>query len=141
MQSVTPNENHAPPGFEVFESSPLVSVMGPVWIRRHEVPPTFGIRIEERHGNTAGTAHGAVLVTLADVALGHGIRAVANRDLRLVTTGLTVDFARPIRVGEWVEAKADIQYQSRRNVFASCFLVSANQRAVRVSGIYSVIDD
>jgi hypothetical protein len=30
-----------------------------------------------------------MLVALADLALGHGIRAVAGRDLRLVTAGLT----------------------------------------------------
>jgi uncharacterized protein (TIGR00369 family) len=111
-----------PDGFEAFDASPFLSVVGPVWVRRQHVPPTFGIRIEERHTNTAGTAHGAMLVALADLALGHGIRAVAGRNLRLVTAGLTVDFAIPARVGDWVETQADIQHQSRRNVFANCYL-------------------
>jgi acyl-coenzyme A thioesterase 13 len=139
--SVTPNETTVPSGFEVFESSPFLNAVGPMWIRRREAPPTFGMRIEERHTNTAGTAHGAVLVALADVALGHGIRSVADRPLRLVTAGLTVDFARPVRMGAWVEAQAEIQHQSRRNVFANCYLVSEGQRVVRASGIYTVIGE
>ncbi len=141
MCSVTLDEPHVPDGFEVFESSPFLSVVGPLWVRRQDVPPTFGIRIEERHTNTAGTAHGAMLVALADLALGHGIRAVAGRALGLVTAGLAVDFARPVRVGDWVDAQADIQHQSRRNVFANCYLVCDGQRVVRASGIYTVVDD
>jgi acyl-CoA thioesterase FadM len=54
---------------------------------------------------------------------------------------LTVDFARPAQVGDWVETQADIQHQSRRNVFANCYLVSGGQRVVRASGIYTVLDD
>ena len=141
MSSVTLDEEHVPDGFEAFDASPFLAVIGPVWVRRQHVPPAFGIRIEERHTNTTGTAHGAMLVALADLALGHGIRAVAGRNLRLVTAGLTVDFARPAQVGDWVETQADIQHQSRRNVFANCYLVSGGQRVVRASGIYTVLDD
>jgi uncharacterized protein (TIGR00369 family) len=135
------DEHHIPRGFEAFESSPFVAAVGPVWVQRRDGPPTFGIRIEQRHTNTAGTAHGAMLVALADLALGHGIRAVAGRDLRLATAGLTVDFMRPVRVGDWVETQTDIEHKSRRNVFANCYLVSASHRAVRASGIYTILID
>ena len=130
-----------PDGFEDFASSPFFAVMGPVWIRRGDVPPTFGLRIESRHYNSRGTAHGGLLSALADVALGHGIRAVADRNVRLVTAGLSLDFARPIPVGQWVEAQADIQHQTRRTVFASCYLMSDGRRAVRASGIYTIVGD
>jgi uncharacterized protein (TIGR00369 family) len=105
------------------------------------MPPTFGIRIEPRHCNSAGTAHGGLLVSLADLALGHGILAAVGGGTRLVTAGLSVDFARPIAVGEWVEAQADIQDQTRRTVFASCYLTCDGHRAVRASGIYTIVGD
>ena len=55
MGAVSLDELHVPDGFEVFESSPFLSVVGPLWVRRRQhVPPTFGMRIEERHTNTAG---------------------------------------------------------------------------------------
>jgi acyl-coenzyme A thioesterase PaaI-like protein len=78
MKSVTPGEQDVPDGFEAFDPSPFLAVVGPVWVSRQHVPPSFGIRIEERHTNTAGTAHGAMLVALADLALGDGIRAIAG---------------------------------------------------------------
>lgn len=127
-----------PVGFEAFASSPFFATVGPAWIRRSDVPPTFGIRIEPRHCNSAGTAHGGLLAALADLALGQGIRAVAGRSLRLITAGLSVDFARPIAVGQWVEAQADIQHQTWRTVFANCYLTSDGHRAVRASGIYTI---
>jgi uncharacterized protein (TIGR00369 family) len=132
-------EQGRPADFEAFSSSPFFATVGPAWIRRRDVPPTFGIRIEPRHCNSAGTAHGGLLVALADLALGQGIRAVADRDFRLVTAGLSVDFARPIPVGQWVEAQADIQHHTRRTVFANCYLTSNGQRAVRASGIYTIV--
>jgi acyl-coenzyme A thioesterase 13 len=142
LSTVTSEEEQGvPDGFEAFASSPFFATVGPAWIRRRDVPPTFGIRIEPRHCNSGGTAHGALLVALADLALGRGIRAVAGRDVRLVTAGLSVDFARPIAVGEWVEAQADIQQRTRRTVFANCYLVSTGQRAVRASGIYTITGD
>jgi acyl-coenzyme A thioesterase 13 len=133
-------EQGRPAGFEAFASSPFFASVGPAWIRR-DVPPTVGIRIEPRHCNSGGTAHGGLLAALADLALGQGIRAVAGRSIRLVTAGLSVDFARPIAVGQWVEAQADIQHQTRRTVFASCYLTSNGHRAVRASGIYTIADD
>jgi acyl-coenzyme A thioesterase 13 len=131
-------EQDVPAGFEAFSSSPFFAVVGPAWIRRRDVPPTFGMRIEPRHCNSGGTAHGGLLVALADLALGQGIRAVAGPDVRLVTAGLSADFARPIAVGQWVEAQADIQHQASRTVFANCYLMTNGHRAVRASGIYTI---
>jgi hypothetical protein len=81
------------------------------------------------------------LVAVADMALGQGVRASVDPNLHLVTAGLTVDFARPVRVGDWVQAQADIQHRSRRTVFASCYLVSDGHRVVRASGIYSIVSE
>jgi acyl-coenzyme A thioesterase 13 len=132
-------ELDVPPAFESFDPSPFFASIGSVWIRR-DVPPTFGMRIEERHSNSMGTAHGAALVALADLVLGRGIRAVAGEDLQIVAAGLTADFASPVRIGEWVDGQADIQRRSGRTVFANCYLMRNEERVVRVSGIYTAVD-
>ncbi|MEC3982501.1 PaaI family thioesterase [Amycolatopsis sp. H20-H5] len=128
-----------PPGFEPFASSPFVAAIGPVWIRRGEGPPTLGAVVGEQHANTGGTAHGGFLATLVDLVLAQGVKAVARPGARLVTAGLTLDFAEPVPLGSWVEARADVQRQSRRTVFANCFLVADGHRAVRGSGIFTVV--
>lgn len=96
MLTVTEAEEHdVPPGFEAFHSSPFFAMIGPAWIRQADSPPSFGIRIEQRHTNTGGTAHGGLLAALADMTLGQGVRASVDHDLHLVTAGLTIDFALP----------------------------------------------
>jgi uncharacterized protein (TIGR00369 family) len=112
-------EFHVPSDFEPFDPSPFFASIGSVWIRR-DVPPTFGMRIEERNTNSLGTAHGAALVALADLVRGRGIRAVVGENRQVVAAGLTADFASPVRTGEWVEGRADIQRRSGRTVFANC---------------------
>jgi uncharacterized protein (TIGR00369 family) len=134
-------EQDVPAGFEAFYSSPFFAMIGPAWIRRADTPPTFGIRIEQRHTNTGGTAHGGLLAAVADMTLGQGVRASVEHDLRLVTAGLTIDFARPVWTGDWVQAQADVQHRSRRTVFASCYLISNGHRAVRASGIYTIANE
>jgi acyl-coenzyme A thioesterase 13 len=142
MLTVTEAEEHdVPPGFEAFHSSPFFAMIGPAWIRQADSPPSFGIRIEQRHTNTGGTAHGGLLAALADMTLGQGVRASLDHDLHLVTAGLTIDFALPVRTGDWVQAQADIQHRSRRTVFASCYLISNGHRAVRASGIYTIANE
>jgi acyl-coenzyme A thioesterase 13 len=132
-------ELDVPAGFEPFDPSPFFASIGSVWIRRN-VPPTFGMRIEERNTNSMGTAHGAALVALADLVLGRGIRAAVGGDLQIVAASLTADSAGPVRTGERIEGQADIQRRSGRTVFANCYLIRNEDRVVRVSGIYTVVD-
>ena len=129
------SDPNVPEGFELFESSPFAALVGPFFVRPDE-PPTFGLVIEERHLNTWGSAHGAVLTALVDLALGHGVLSARGDGPPLVTAGLTTDFAFPVPLGTWIHAQADIQRLSRRAAYASCFVMSDGQRAVRASGIY-----
>ena len=129
----------APEGFEPHSSSPFFDAVGPVWVDRRGETPAFGMYIEHRHCNTSGTAHGAILSGLADLTLGHGIRATGIGDARLVTASLTIDFAAPVPEGAWIEGAADVQRLTKRSAFANCYLVVDGVRAVRASGVYTMI--
>jgi acyl-coenzyme A thioesterase 13 len=120
--------------FEIFEGSPFVELFGPVW-RRKDAPPTFALRLETRHANASRTTHGGVLMGLVDMALGHGVRSTFEGTIRLVTASLTADFARPVAIGSWIKAQADVQYRSERTAFASCFVMSDGERAVHASAV------
>ena len=62
-----------PPGFEpLFRTSPFLETVGPLFYRRDpERGLVIGLRIAEKHANARGFAHGGLLVTLADIALGY----------------------------------------------------------------------
>jgi uncharacterized protein (TIGR00369 family) len=128
-----------PDGFEpVLRGSPFVQLIGPIFHKmmddgRHIV----GIRIEERHTNIKGIAHGGMLATLADSALGIAI-ALENSDRKaMVTVNLSTDFVEAAYPGDWVEADVDLQRIGGRLAFANCYLKVGEKRILRASGVFA----
>ena len=67
---------------------------------------TFGVQVQEHHANGLMNAHGGLLMTLADMAWGNVISV--ERSMFWVTVRLTCDFLASAKLGEWVEAGAEI---------------------------------
>jgi acyl-coenzyme A thioesterase 13 len=128
-----------PEGFKAFQggSSPFLSSVGPLYAKREGTVLVIALRIEERHLNTRGVAHGGMLVTLADSALGIAIAALRSPPHPMVTVNLSADFADAARAGDWVEARVDVQKMGKRLAFASCHLWVGNKRILRASGIFA----
>ena len=109
-----------PLGFEPDpRSSPLLELLGPVH-QRTDGPGklTLGVRIDERHLNARGTAHGAVLTAMGDVALGRSAALLNDLPMGLVTVTLTTHFLRPVPAGSWLEVTATLMRPARSVVFA-----------------------
>ena len=128
-----------PPGFKALQrgSSPFLSSLGPLYAKNEGSSVVIGLRIEEKHLNTRGVAHGGMLVTLADSALGIVIAMSRSPPQPMVTVNLTADFADVARAGDWVEARVDVQKIGKRFAFASCHLWVGEKRILRASGIFA----
>ena len=98
----------------------------------------IGLRIEEKHCNSAGTAHGGLVATMADVALGNSIGHASISDeereqwreggyelkrppVPRVTVNLSTDHAGFAKVGHWVEMNVDIQKLGKSMSFANAY--------------------
>ena len=130
--------NEIPAGFVPLERpSPFLYTVGPLFISgdggEQEV---IGLRIEEKHTNTVGIAHGGVLAALADVALGHRLVFSTRPPRTLVTINLTLDFIGSAGRGAWLEARVEIHKQEGRMAFASARLSAGDRQVVRASGIF-----
>ncbi len=126
-----------PDGFQPFAySSAFLDAVGPLHEGATEDGDLIlGLRIEARHCNRRGFAHGGLLVTLADLVLGYALgRAAGQRGL--LTVNLTADFAGAAQLGQWVEARADVQKAKGSLAFANCYISADGQRIVRASGIF-----
>lgn len=131
--------SNAAEGFEpLFRTSPFLDLIGPFYQRRDGEQLIIGVRIEERHTNSRGQAHGGVLLTLADIALGYCTAFSVDPPAALTTANINADFAGPARVGDWVTAHVDIQKLGGRLAFSSAYLCVNGQRIVRTSGVFSV---
>jgi len=115
--------------------------------------PAWGIRIEEARAdyarismvvradmlNSHGIAHGGMLVTLADTALGIALATSRTPPQPMVTVNLSTDFADAARAGDWIEAHVDIQKVGTRLAFANCYLVVGSKRILRASGVFALV--
>lgn len=132
---------NAPAGFEpLFRTSPFLDLLGPFYYRKDGDALVVGLYIAEKHTNARGAAHGGLLMTLSDIAIGYATAFSADPPLRLVTTNMSVDFAGAAKIGDWVEARVDIQKTGRRLAFANAYLHVGPERVVRASATFLVTD-
>jgi uncharacterized protein (TIGR00369 family) len=128
-----------PPGFEpLFRTSPFLETIGPLFYRRDaERGLVIGLRVLPKHANARGTAHGGLLMTLLDIALGYASGLSQDPPAKLTTASLTADFVGAPAVGDWVEAHVDVQKVGGRLAFANAFLVANGERVTRGSAVFA----
>ena len=133
------SEPNPPLGFELlFRTSPFLDTVGPLFCRKDpERGLVIGLRVAEKHANARGIAHGGLLLTLADIALGYRTAFAQEPPAGLITASLTADFAGAAKVGDWVEAHVDIQKVGGRLAFANAFLMVDGERIVRASAVFA----
>jgi acyl-coenzyme A thioesterase 13 len=138
MTSAAPDVD-LPAGFEpLFRSSPFLDHLGPFFMRREE-DGTFvvGLRVLPCHANGRGGAHGGLLMTLCDIALGYRTSSSINPRPLLTTASVTADFAGSAKVGDWIEAHVDVHKVGSRLAFANCYVMCAGQRIVHASAVFA----
>jgi uncharacterized protein (TIGR00369 family) len=118
-------------------TSPYFDLVGPLLSRPSEDGVEFALRIDGRHVNARGLAHGGVLATLADVALGYSAAFQSHPPAQLITASLTIDFAGAVREGELVVATVDVQRVGKRMAFANCYLACDGRRVARASAVFA----
>lgn len=120
----------------LFRSSPVLELIGPLYCRGEGADLVTGMRAEAKHCNARGTVHGGMLATLADVALGYAMAFSSTPPANLVTANLTLDFAGTAKIGDWLEARVDVQKRGSRLSFANCYISVNEQRIVRASAVF-----
>jgi uncharacterized protein (TIGR00369 family) len=114
--------------------------LGDLYCRRNDGEIVIAMRIDERHTNMRGIAHGGMLSSLADSALGIGLTLYCEGRHSFVTVNLSTDFVDAARPGDWVEAHVDVQKLGGRVAFANCFLQVGERRILRASGVFAVMN-
>lgn len=136
----TPAPPGVPPGFTPLgRGGPFLQLFGPLYGKKTETSTIIGLCVEEKHLNTGRVAHGGMLVTLADSALGIAVWDRLPSGGRLVTVSLATDFVETARLGDFVEAHVDVQKVGKRLAFASCYLLVGARRILRASGVFAVL--
>ena len=130
-----------PEGYKLINrGGPFIAMLGPLYYKTQEPGCSIiALRIEDKHLNIRGIAHGGMLVTLADSALGIALSMSRTPPQPMVTVNLTTDFVDSARPGDWVEAHVDIQRVGKRMAFANCYLHVGGKRILRASGVFALM--
>ncbi len=103
------------PGFAPSSrTTGLISVIGPCYVRQEERQVTNALVADERHLNSRGFVHGAVIACLLDITLSDNIVAALPQPAGGVTATLTVHYIDKAVAGDWLEASATAVQQGRR---------------------------
>lgn len=137
-----PDDLPVPAGFSALEfGGPYFRALGPMHGRRLDDGGLLvALRIDERHLNIQGFAHGGMLTTFADGALGLNIASARGQRGAQVTVSLTADFLSSARLGDWLEARVTITRLGRRMAYANCDLHVGNRHVLRSSAVFAFVD-
>ncbi|RJF92531.1 PaaI family thioesterase [Noviherbaspirillum saxi] len=126
-----------PPGYTPFvPASPFMSVMGPLYQRPGQDNATvLALRVSSIHTNMHGIAHGGMLATLADNALGFNVSGAGQHPI--VTVHMSLDFLAPAHAGDWLEAHVSVQKRGGKLSFAECRLMVDGCCILKASGVFS----
>jgi uncharacterized protein (TIGR00369 family) len=97
----------------------------------------FCFRVEDRHMNCAGTVHGGMLMSLADIAMSRAARAGTGAG-NSSTVSLSCDFVGPGKLGDVIEARVRVTRRTRTIVFLSADIISAGRTLLVASGVWKI---
>lgn len=127
-----------PDGFEEYEPvNEFARHNGPLY--QKELPENGFVRafrVLERHTNSGGICHGGMLVSFADMVLGHMCRRVQGR--AGATVQLSTSFLAPARLGDWVEGRGTLLRQTRSLLFLRAEVTVGDRLILTADGVFHV---
>jgi acyl-coenzyme A thioesterase 13 len=127
-----------PPGFRPIPvTSGFMGQFGMLYF--DEVRSVIGMRVDARHLNNLDIAHGGMLATLADTALGAVMLRAVGREHPAVTAHLGLDYLGTVRPGDWLEAHVELDRMGARLRFGTCRLMVDGRCVLKANATFAVI--
>lgn len=98
----------------------------------------IGFRCSPRHMNSHGTCHGGMLASFADFAA-YSVRIAADLPLTSIpTVSLSTEYMRPVREGDWVEARTELTKRGRNLLFSRVTATVGGTAVFTATGIFAL---
>ncbi len=134
------SNSDAPEGWDRAEFTPgFLDHGGPYFLKAREgAPKLVGLRICEHHINYKDGAHGGVISTFADVALSHAVYDAERPRLAPSTITLQVNYLKPAKLGDWLEAQVRIDRLGGRTAYTSGEILRGDEPIATMNGVFAV---
>jgi|ERR1700683_2905618 uncharacterized protein (TIGR00369 family) len=138
FQLVTNSFDPAAAGWQKVKAGAFLETIGPIWRRLDNGRMQCGLVVTGEHTNTAGFAHGGVLTTLLDSALGLA-SAEAQGGHQQATIGLNVQFLAPVRVGDFITVECEVVKATRTLMFMQGTLRADDNICATAQGTWKIL--
>ena len=130
-----------PSGFERhLRRSPVTEPWEPIYAKKTNDAVIIGLRLAQTHTNSRGIAHGGLITTLADNAMGLScVSKMPEHPHGLVTVSLSIDFLGSANVGQWLAVETDFIKLGGAICFAQCFVTADGEPCARANATFKVL--
>jgi uncharacterized protein (TIGR00369 family) len=127
-------------GWRLLEKHGFPAVMGPLWMREEEGgTAALGMVLEDGHANGRGVAHGGMLATLIDHALGMTVSRALGGGVPLATISLDLQFVAAALPGEFLEARGNVIRKTSSLIFIRGGIFVGEREVLSAAGIWKVL--
>lgn len=123
-----------------FRKSPLTDPWEPLYSKRTAEAVVLGLYVRACHTNSRGFAHGGLITTLADNAMGLSAGSRASAETAgLLTVGLSVDFVGTAKIGQWLAFTTEFVKAGSTLSFAQCFVTADGEICARANATFRAV--
>ena len=141
---MAPDPEQIPQGFSRhFRTSPLTDPWEPLYSKVESGAVLLALRIRNAHCNSRGFAHGGLISTLADNAMGLSLSEALGdlhqeRPSGLVTITLSLDFLGAARIDQWLEVSPRVLRAGGSLGFVDCLVRADDQPIARGNATFRI---
>jgi len=123
-------EPGVPAGFARWPAKgPFTDALAHLFVAGSVDSPVFGVRIERRHCNGRGMAHGGFISSLADVWSAYTLAPRLAPSAQFATSSLAVEFLSRAQAGDWLQSETD-RIRIGRRVCVVTLAIACDRRLV-----------
>ena len=120
-------------------TSPLTEPWEPIYSRKTPDAVIIGLRLAKPHTNSRGIAHGGLIATLADNAMGLSCGVQMKEPGRLVTISLNVDYLGAANIGQWLAIETNFVKAGGSIYFAQSLITADGIPCARASATFKIM--
>lgn len=129
-----------PEDFKVLRFfSKYLGHVGPFMEGERNGKSVLAMRMLPKHMNMRDIAHGGILSTLADAGMSFALVRSEPEGTGVSTISLTVNFEKPAKLNDWLEAEVTIDRKGRSVSFTHGVITANGEPILHMSGVFKLI--
>lgn len=133
--TVSTVEKDAGDGWVAIRPSRFTSLIGEILVSQRNGARVYGMRVEDKHDNATGRAHGGLVMSFCDEVMGQEAHDPATKDI-FFTVNFECQFVSGAMIGDFLEATLERIEAGRSMVVMRATCRSAGRVVATCTGVW-----